>query len=195
MNLKYSLCENWLTKGLLCCTFTFFSSQVRVLQSQITVLFQGNYIEQVPHYPVPNITHVYLPPSFSQECFRPRATPERGGQKDTGEVRERGRRERQRVVCCREKDALVGNTDVFIKRLENQKLSKGTFFFFFFLQRRTDFSMRVRTFFRKEMVYYSKGDIKKRESIKVSKTLLEIGNSSKYVNGVLNTNLTWKVNS
>lgn len=43
--------------------YIFFSSQVRVLQSQITVLLQANYIEQVPHYPVANITHVYLPPS------------------------------------------------------------------------------------------------------------------------------------
>lgn len=43
--------------------YIFFSSQVRVLQSQITVLSQANYIEQVPHYPVANITHVYLPPS------------------------------------------------------------------------------------------------------------------------------------
>lgn len=77
MNLKYSLCENWLTKGLLCSTFTFFSSQVRVLQSQITALFQANYIEQVHHYPVLNITHVYLPPSFSQGCFKPRAPRER----------------------------------------------------------------------------------------------------------------------
>lgn len=76
MNWKYSLCENWLTKELLRCTFTFFSSQVRVLQSQITPLFQANYTEQVHHYPVANITHVYLPPSFSQECFGPRVTPE-----------------------------------------------------------------------------------------------------------------------
>lgn len=72
MNLTYSLCGKWLTKGLLCCRFPFFSSQVRVLQSQITALFRANYIEQVHHYPVVNIIHVYLPPSFSQARFKPR---------------------------------------------------------------------------------------------------------------------------
>lgn len=138
MNLKYSLCENWLTKGLLCCTFPFFSSQVRVLQSQITVLFQANYIEQVHHYPVLNITHVYLPPSFSQECFKPRASPERGGQGETGEVRERGRREKQtegkierviKNVCCREEDALEGYTGVDnYQKISQSELSTGTNF-------------------------------------------------------------------
>lgn len=66
------------------------------------------------------------------------------------------------MVCCGEKDALVGNTDIFIKRLENQKLSKGTILV-----------LVEGHFSEKRWLITVKVTLKtKKDSVKVSKTLI-----------------------
>lgn len=81
MNLKYSLCGNWLTEGLLCCTFTFFSqvksgfSSHKLRCSRRPITLNKCPIIQL------RTSHMYICPPlpFSQGCLRPRATPGRGG--------------------------------------------------------------------------------------------------------------------